>query len=94
MEIIPWCARILTADGIEVFVAKIRHHLIATEPKLYQFFKDNGAVDEAYKDVTIYGGEKFKKLSYINWCEDTIEKKTEYRIPKVRKGNRLFYVAA
>ena len=93
VEIIPHCQRITTADGVEVFVAGKKRHLIATESNLYRFFKDSGAIDETYTDITAYGGEKFKKLCYINWCADSYEKCTEYRIPKVRKNHRLFYVA-
>lgn len=95
-EIIPYSQRITTADGIDVFVAKIKRHLICTEPSLYSMMKEHySAIDECYKDVTEMGGECFKNLSFFNWAIETAtpEKATSFRIPKMRKESRLFYVA-
>lgn len=95
-EIIPCSQRITTADGIDVFVAKIKRHLICTEPSLYSMMKEHySAVDECYKDVTAMGGEYFEKLSFFNWAIETATpvKETSFRVPKMRTGSRLFYVA-
>lgn len=96
-EIIPCCQRITTADGIDVFVAKIKRHLICTEPQLYRIMKEHyAAFDECYKDVTSLGGEVFKNLSFINWADqkNLPEKVTSFRVPRMRKGSTLFYVAS
>lgn len=96
-EIVPCCQRITTADGVDVFVAKIKRHLICTEPSLYSMMKEHySTIDECYKNVTALGGERFKNLSFFNWAVETNKrvKETEFRIPKVRKGSTLFYVAS
>ena len=83
----------LTAD---VFVAKIKRHLICTEPSLYSMMKEHySAVDECYKDVTAMGGEYFKNLSFFNWAieTETPVKATSFRVPKMKTGSGLFYVA-
>ena len=95
-EIITCSQRITTADGIDVFVAKIKRHLICTEPSLYSMMKEHyPAIDECYKDVTVIGGECFKNLSFFNWAieTETPVKETSFRVPKMRAGSRLFYVA-
>ena len=93
-NIIPYCQKIVTADNVGLYVARKKQHLIGTEEQMYRFFSTEGAKDNCYLDITAFGGERFKKLCYINWCKDTFEKKTEYRIPKItRKNHRLFYVA-
>jgi hypothetical protein len=96
-EIIPCCQRMTTADGIDVLVAKIKRHLICTEPSLYRIMKEHySAIDECYKDVTALGGECFKNLNFFNWAIETNTpvKETKFRVPKVRKGSTLFYVAS
>lgn len=95
-EIISYSQRITTADGIDVFAAKIKRHLICTEPSLYSMMKEHySAIDECYKDVTAMGGECFDNLSFFNWAIDTETpvKATSFRVPKMRTGSRLFYVA-
>lgn len=96
-EIVPCCQKITTADGVDVFVAKIKRHLVCTEPSLYYMMKEHySTTDEVYKDITALGGECFKKLSFFNWAIETNKpiRETEFRIPKVRKGSTLFYVAS
>ncbi len=95
-EIIPYCQRITTADGIDIFVAKVKRHLICTEPSLYLMMKESySAIDECYKDVTEIGGEYFENLSFINWAIETVipVKETSFTFPKMGTGSRLFYVA-
>lgn len=95
-EIILCSQKITTADGVDVFVAKIKRHLICTEPSLYSMMKEHySAIDECYKDVTTMGGEYFDNLCFINWAIDTAKpvKETSFRVPKVKTGSRLFYVA-
>lgn len=95
-EIIPYSQRITTADGIDVFVAKIKRHLICTEQSLYSIMREHySAIDECYRDVTAMGGEYFEKLSFFNWAIETATpvKETSFRVPKMRAGSRLFYVA-
>lgn len=95
-EIIPYSQRITTVDGIDVFVAKIKRHLICTEPSLYSMMKEHySAIDECYKDVTAMGGECFKNLNFFNWAIETSTtvKATSFRVLKMRTGSRLFYVA-
>ena len=96
-EIIPYCQRITTADGIDVLVAKIKRHLVCTEPSLYSMMKEHySAIDECYRDVTAMEGECFEKLSFFNWAieTETPVKETSFRVPKMAKGSRLFYVAS
>jgi len=99
-EIVPALQRIKTADGIEVYVARCKRHLICSEPIIYRSMKSDGAVDECYKDVTGEAGSKFTNLSYINWAVDWAkmgefpQKETTFTLPNVRQGARMFYCAS
>ena len=94
-EIIQFCTIIKTADGMDVYVAKIKRHLVCTEPLLYAEMKEADAKDECYKNVTYMGGKVFKKLDFYNWAKEmqTLKRQTEFRVPKMRKGSTLFYMA-
>ena len=96
-EIISYSHKITTVDGFDVFVAKIKRHLVCTEPRLYSMMKELYPVmDECYKDITEIGGLCFNNLSFFNWAKATTTKpvrETSFRVPKMREGSKLFYVA-
>lgn len=96
-EIIPYCQRIITDDGVEIFAAKVKRHLICTEPRLYAILKEHfSIIDECYKDVTDLGGEHFENLNFINWAikMDQPVRETEFTIPKVQESSTLFCVVS
>ena len=87
-DIIPYCAKLSTQDGVEIYVAKCKLHIYKYDRAIYQYLKKySSEAKQKYSDITERCGEVVRWIS----GDSQTEKCEEWQIPNVVDGARLFY---
>ena len=94
-QIIPYTTRITSLDGVNLYVAKKKNLLVCSEPTIRDCMSDySNERSRVYADVTEISGEVIGGIRTVQKDGESIDIKTEYKIPIVHEGGRLFYVAS
>ena len=89
-NILQYCKKLTSSDGVGIYVAKSRFYCFESESTIYDYLHQfSKELHDVYVDIT----DKYRDIIRLTSDKRVSKRMNELQIPSIEQGSRLFYMA-